>query len=215
MVVLDTGDLGAGEMTWASRPSPILIHENPPGNDSKNSIGSPTSQPYHAELASHLIEALSLPTDDASPSEADMFRVLSKDIGAISWSIEEFRNHFVTSAGIRELLALSRARVVTGPPALVESVVAEIRQVLTQPKDPVVLLSSINDCRGRPNPKNRVEDVWATSSLRRELVDLDLAARYLQLRYAEDHPEILEPNTRRALVSLRDAGLTSPDVAKI
>jgi glutamate-ammonia-ligase adenylyltransferase len=213
LVVLDMGDLGAREMTWASRPSAILIRENPPGGDTGNSIPSPTSQPYHVDLASHLIDALSLPAIDGNSDEADMHQVFSEDFGAVCWSVGEFRDHFASSSGTAELLALSRARVVAGPPALAEIVRREIRVLLTQPKDPDVLLSSIDDRRTRPVAMNREEEFWATSSLRREIRNLDLAVRYLQLRYIEDHPELLEPNTHRVLVRLRDAGLLGPDVA--
>ena len=164
-------------------------------------------------LASYLIEAYSLPAVGGGPPELDGGRDSPEGFGKVDWSFEEFRDHFGNSPSIRDLLALSRARVVTGPPALAEAVLGEIREILTRPKDPDMLPSSLDECRQRPNPNNRTEDVWTAASLGRELAGLDLAARYLQLRHAEDRPEILQPDTHRALVGLRDAGLVAADVA--
>jgi glutamate-ammonia-ligase adenylyltransferase len=61
--------------------------------------------------------------------------------------------------------------------------------------------------RARIEKEKGTKDIWDLKQVRGGLVDLEFIAQYLQLVHAAAHPEILSPNTAKALANLDHAGL--------
>ncbi|MBT8005368.1 MAG: hypothetical protein HN578_20845, partial [Rhodospirillales bacterium] len=69
------------------------------------------------------------------------------------------------------------------------------------------LLADVASMRSRMDDEHHTENPLAIKHLRGGLVDIEFISQYLQLRHAHEHPEILSPNTHKALESLIKYGL--------
>jgi glutamate-ammonia-ligase adenylyltransferase len=110
-------------------------------------------------------------------------------------------------------MALTRARVIAGPPELVAGIEAVIQTELTRERDPVALVADVSEMRARMDEEHHTESIWQVKHLRGGMVDIEFIAQYLQLRHAHAYPEILSANTMRALVAIRDAEILDPSTA--
>ena len=108
-------------------------------------------------------------------------------------SASTFARYQRCEAWVWEQMALTRARVVAGPPALASEIEGIIRSVLTRPRDAEALVVEVADMRAR-------------------MADIEFIAQYLQLLHAHAAPRVLSPNTRDALVRLCEAGVLAPAV---
>ena len=96
-------------------------------------------------------------------------------------------------------MALTRARVVSGPPAFAARVEEAIRAVLCRQRDPAEVAADVVEMR-RAIAKEKGEDArWDLKYAAGGLVDLEFIAQYLQLVHAAEKPEILDTNTARVL----------------
>jgi glutamate-ammonia-ligase adenylyltransferase len=112
-------------------------------------------------------------------------------------------------------MALTRARVVSGPESLRRDVEETIRTVLCQPRDRVKIAADVRDMRRRIAQEKGSSDPWDLKYVDGGLIDIEFIAQYLQLIHAADHPDILDQNTARALEKLRDEGLIGAGDAEI
>ena len=67
--------------------------------------------------------------------------------------------------------------------------------------------------RARLEAERHTDFIWKVKHVRGGLIDVEFIAQALQLAHAHAHPEVLSPNTRTALRSLRDAGVVEAAVA--
>ena len=145
--------------------------------------------------------------------EVDMRLRPAGGAGPIASSLEGFLRYQRESAWTWEHMALTRARVIAGPPELAARAGEAIRQILTAPRDPARLLVDVADMRARMEREHRPQSIWDVKHLRGGFVDVEFAAQYLELRHAHDHPEVLSTNTTEALERIAAAGLLDAAVA--
>ena len=145
--------------------------------------------------------------------EVDMRLRPAGSAGPIASSLEGFLRYQRESAWTWEHMALTRARVIAGPPELAARAGEAIRQILTAPRDPARLLVDVADMRARMEREHRPQSIWDVKHLRGGFVDVEFVAQYLELRHAHDHPEVLSTNTTEALERIAAAGLLDAAVA--
>jgi glutamate-ammonia-ligase adenylyltransferase len=112
-------------------------------------------------------------------------------------------------------MALTRARVISGPPALRAAVAAAIREVLLKPRDRAKTAADVRAMRHRIAKEKGTKDPWELKQVRGGLVDLEFIAQYLQLVHAAGQPRILRQNTIEALQNLAQAGVLDPGAADV
>ncbi|MCZ7595282.1 MAG: hypothetical protein M5U16_10505 [Hyphomicrobium sp.] len=112
-------------------------------------------------------------------------------------------------------MALTRARVIAGPPQLRASVEAAVRAALVLPRERTKIAADVRDMRERIFKEKGTDDIWELKQVRGGLVDVEFIAQYLQLVHAAAHPEVLDQNTLEAYRKLRDAGLLAQDHAEV
>ena len=135
--------------------------------------------------------------------------------GPVATQLSSFIDYQAKEAWTWEHLALTRARVISGPPELRGRVEAAIRQALLKPRDAGKLTADVREMRERIAKEKGTDDIWDLKQVRGGLVDLEFIAQYLQLRYAAAHPEVLDQNTVEAFRKLRDAGVLSAEHADV
>ncbi len=209
-VVVAMGKLGGREMTAASDLDLILIYDAP--EDTKGSDGQrPLTVPeYYARLTQRLISALSAPTAEGLLYEVDMRLRPSGQKGPLAVRFQSFESYQSKEAWTWEHMALTRARVVAGAPALAERVNAAICGVLTRPRDREKLAKDVREMRERIAREKGTADIWELKQVRGGLVDLEFTAQFLQLAHAQSAPQLLDQSTLGALRKLDAAGHVGP-----
>jgi glutamate-ammonia-ligase adenylyltransferase len=218
--LLALGKLGGREMTATSDLDLIIVYdfdaEHPQSDGARPLYGAQ----YFARLTQRLIGALSSPTNYGSLYQVDMRLRPSGRAGPVATSIEAFANYQETEAWTWEHLALTRARVISGPPEFAARVERTIRSVLCRRRDPAAVAADVVDMRQAIAREKGENARWDLKYASGGLVDLEFIAQYLQLVHAADHPEILDTTTARVfdkawrlnLLSAEDADVLRPAV---
>jgi glutamate-ammonia-ligase adenylyltransferase len=131
----------------------------------------------------------------------------------VASSLEAFARYHDELAWTWEQMALTRARVVAGDPALGARVMALVRAVLTRPRKADQLVVDVADMRRRMEEQHRNPSPWELKHRRGGLIDIEFIAQYLQLREAARAPAVLHQNTRQALWAQVATGAIERDAA--
>ena len=218
IAVVAMGKLGGREMTAASDLDLILLYDHDPeamGSDGAKSL-APTV--YYTRLTQRLVAALSAPTAEGTLYEVDFRLRPSGQAGPLATRVSAFETYQDKDAWTWEHMALTRARLIAGDPALIARAKASIRKVLTRPRDPAKLALEVADMRARIQAEKGSKDVWDLKQVAGGLVDLEFIAQFLQLRHAAEAPDILHTTTatvlraaaRKGFLPLRDAEILLP-----
>jgi [glutamine synthetase] adenylyltransferase / [glutamine synthetase]-adenylyl-L-tyrosine phosphorylase len=207
--IVAMGKLGGAEMTAASDLDLIVVYDHAPGATQSNGRRPlPVSQ-YYARLTQRLISALSAPTAEGRLYDVDMRLRPSGQKGPVATQLSSFVEYQTREAWTWEHLALTRARLVTGSPALRGKVEAAIRTTLLRPRDRGTITADVRKMRDLIAAEKGTEDIWDLKQVRGGLVDLEFIAQYLQLVHAAVQPQILSPTTAEAYERLAAAGIIS------
>jgi Glutamine synthetase adenylyltransferase len=211
--VVAMGKLGSREMTVRSDLDLIFVYTTPPDGAASDGPRPVPAAHYFARLSQRMIAALTAPTAEGRLFEVDMRLRPSGKAGPIAVSAESFRRYQLNDAWTWEHMALTRARLIAGPPALVAEIEAYIRASLTRRRDERTLVTDVAEMRGRMAREHPGRSIWDVKHVRGGLVDVEFITQYLQLLHGHAHPEVLAPSTAKALRRLRRAGLLDITVA--
>ena len=104
---------------------------------------------YYTRFTQRLISAFTAPTAEGNLYEVDMRLRPSGQKGPVATQLSSFIDYQASEAWTWEHMALTRARVVSGPPALRAAVEEAIRDVLLQPRDRAKIAADVRDMRAR------------------------------------------------------------------
>lgn len=215
-VVVAMGKLGSRQLTITSDIDLIVIYDVAPGEGPRLSDGTKPLSPneYYIKLTQRLTNAITAPMGDGRLYEVDMRLRPSGNAGPLATSLDAFLKYQTTDAWTWEHMALTRARVIGGDPALADRVSAAIRSVLTAPRDADRLLWDVADMRRRIEKEFGTTNVWNVKYARGGLIDIEFIAQYLQLRHGHERPDILHIGTAKALGCAARTGALDPEVAE-
>jgi len=209
--ILALGRLGAREMTASSDLDLIVIYDfdqQHPSSDGKRPL---YGAQYFARFTQRLIGALTVRTNYGVLYSVDMRLRPSGRSGPLATQMAGFASYQAREAWTWEHMALTRARVVSGPPRLAAKIEAAIDGVLRRkrnaPKiaeDVVEMRAAIAKDKGDANP-------WDLKYAAGTLVDIEFIAQYLQLIHAAAMPEILDTSTARVLEKASRLGALKPE----
>jgi glutamate-ammonia-ligase adenylyltransferase len=214
MTVLGLGKLGGREMTVTSDLDLILIYDAPVTVELSDGRKPLPVSTYYMRLWQRMVNALTALTPEGLLYEVDMRLRPSGTKGPLATSFTAFRRYHAESAWTWEHMALTRARPVAGSAALADPVMAEIRRVLTSPREADRLVVDVADMRRRIADQHRRPPVWDAKHRRGGLIDIEFIAQYLQLRWGHQCPEALRQNTGTALAALGRAGVLEAGAAE-
>jgi glutamate-ammonia-ligase adenylyltransferase len=213
--LLALGKLGGREMTATSDLDLIIVYdfdaEHPQSDGERPLYGAQ----YFARLTQRLISALSSQTNYGALYQVDMRLRPSGRSGPVATSIDAFASYQESEAWTWEHMALTRARVVSGPAAFATRVDTVIRAVLCRRRDRVVVAADVVEMRQAIAKEKSEEARWDLKYAAGGLVDLEFIAQYLQLVHAAQQPEILDTSTARVLDKARRLGLLSAEEADV
>jgi [glutamine synthetase] adenylyltransferase / [glutamine synthetase]-adenylyl-L-tyrosine phosphorylase len=215
MAVLALGKLGGREMNTGSDLDLIFIYDAPVDRESDGPKPLQAGQ-YFGRWSQRLITGLTVHTAEGPLYEVDMRLRPSGNKGPIASNLEGFVRYQTSEAWTWEHMALTRARPVAGPHALMAAAAAAVTDILTRPRDPRKLLADVADMRRRMAKEHPGTSSWDVKHRRGGMVDIEFIAQYLQLRHAADSPFVLAPNTTDALSNLAKCGaLAATDAAML
>ncbi len=217
LAVVALGKLGGREMLPGSDLDLILIYDHAAGVETSSGRAKrggpalrelPVSQ-YFARLAQQVIVAINAPGAEGKLYEVDMRLRPSGSKGPVAVSLAAFQRYHAEDAWTWERMALTRARVVAGPPGLRRKVETAIRAALQRPDAAARARPDAVAMRERLLRDLPPEGPWDVKLGRGGLVEVDFISQALQLIHARDHPAVLAPNTCEALRRLAAVGALS------
>ncbi len=218
MVVVLLGKAGSREMMAGSDLDLMFIYDHPADiTESSGRRPLPASQWFIRAV--HAYVAAATAPDAVGPMFAiDMRLRPSGNKGPVAVSLGAFERYHAAGvdhngAWTWERMALTRARVVAGPPALRARVEQAIRTAITNAGPPDRIRADAAAMRTRLLRDLPPGGPWDVKLRPGGQIEVEFIAQTLQLVHAPIHPGILHSGIRHALASLRDAGLVPADDA--
>ncbi len=212
-VVMAMGKLGGREMTAASDLDLILIYDFDETATASDGAKPLAPAQYYGRLTQRLISGLSVPTAEGQLYDVDMRLRPSGQKGPLATNLSSFIQYQAGDAWTWEHMALTRARIVSGPEALRSKVNATIHTTLTRSRDRSKTAADVLDMRRLIAAEKGTDNIWNLKQVPGGLVDVEFIAQYLQLVSAAQHPGVLDTNTLAAISKLAAAGVLSASAA--
>jgi len=213
--ILALGRLGAFEMTANSDLDLIVIYDfdrKSPNSDGKRPL---YGAQYFARFTQRLISALTVQTNYGALYQVDMRLRPSGRSGPLATQIGGFASYQKREAWTWEHMALTRARVVSGPPDFAARIDAAIRDVLCRKRDARAIAADVVEMRAAIAKEKGEANPWDLKYAAGGLIDIEFIAQYLQLAHAAATPGILDTSTARALEKAAGLGVLKPEDAAV
>lgn len=221
LAVVALGKLGGREMLPGSDLDLVLIYDHAAEaemSEGKAKRGQPAPRPlpvtqYFARLAHQVIGAINAPGAEGRLYEVDMRLRPSGSKGPVAVSLSSFQRYHAEESWTWERMALTRARVVAGPPGLKRKIEAAIRAALLRPDAAEKAIPDAVAMRARMLRDLPPDGPWDLKLGRGGLVEVEFVAQALQIAHVRQHPGVLATTTRLALARLAEAGVLEPEEA--
>ncbi len=208
LAVVALGKLGGREMLPGSDLDLVLLYDH--DEAATESQGGPRPLPasqYFIRLAQQVVGAISSAGAEGRLYDVDMRLRPSGNKGPVAVRLAGFAAYHQAQSWTWERMALTRARVVAGPPALRKRTAEVLRAALLRPEDPARVLADATAMRARMLRELPPDGPWDVKAMPGGLVEVEFIAQALQLAHAPAHPTVLAGNTAIALERLGAAGL--------
>jgi [glutamine synthetase] adenylyltransferase / [glutamine synthetase]-adenylyl-L-tyrosine phosphorylase len=234
MAVVAMGKAGGREMMAGSDLDLMLIYDHPEGvSESRGERRLPVSQ-WFVRAAHAYVAAVTARGVDGPLYEVDMRLRPSGNKGPVAVSLASFRRYHAESAWTWERMALTRARVVAGPPALRARIETAIAEALAaqgdadrvptdgeQVRSDAAAMRSDAECvrsdaaamRARMLRDLPPDGPWDVKLRAGGQIEVEFIAQVVQLIHARVAPQLCSPTTRIALNALAKAGMLAADDA--
>ena len=196
-VVLGMGSLGAERLNAASDLDLIVIYD-PAGVETSEGPRPLATRPYYARLTQALVTAVSAPMAEGRLYAVDMRLRPSGRQGPVATALQSFRAYQMEEAWTWEHLALTRARVLAGPPELAAEVEAARLAVLAAKGQGAQVMPDLAEMRARIFAAKAPDGAWEAKIGPGRLQDIELLAQSFALRMAAPARRV-EPQLRAGL----------------
>jgi glutamate-ammonia-ligase adenylyltransferase len=213
--VIAMGKLGSEEMSSTSDLDLIMLYDADDADATSDGPRPLSASQYYARVCQQLIAALTAPTTEGKLYEVDMRLRPSGNSGPIATHFESFVSYQASEAWTWEHMALTRARVLTGPDELKARAAAAIAETLRRPRDIAKTAFDVADMRARVEREFPSRNHWELKYVRGGLVDLEFICQYLQLVHGAAHPDVLHHHTRTSLARIAEARLIPAEDADL
>ena len=216
MAVVALGKAGGREMMAGSDLDLMLIYDHP--EDAADSRGEPNirrlpASQWFVRAAHAYIAAVTAPGVDGPLYATDMRLRPSGNKGPVAVSLKSFQYYHENSAWTWERMALTRARVIAGPPALRAEIEAGIEIAITHAGEPQTIRADAAAMRARLARDLPPTGRWDVKLRSGGQIDVEFICQTLQLVHAARQPGVRSETTRIALRQLANAGALPADDA--
>lgn len=194
--VCGMGKLGGEEMTAGSDLDLIVIYDS----------ADESAQTWFTRFTQRLITGLTAPTAEGELYEVDMRLRPSGRAGPVAVSLRAFRHYQNEEAWTWEHMALTRIRFVSGDAALGQEVLEIAADAIcARAKSPrrKQIPSDVSEMRQTLYREKPGKGLWDLKTAEGALIDIEFMAQQDMLQRAR--PDLIRPNTARALSGLADA----------
>jgi glutamate-ammonia-ligase adenylyltransferase len=208
--VIGMGKLGSREMTATSDLDLVLIYdfdENRPDSDGAKSLHAVQ---YYTRLTQRLVSALTVATRRGRLYDVDMRLRPSGGKGPLATQFGSFIDYQKNEAETWEQMALTRARPIAGDESLAQDMRQSIVLALAHQRNDAELRRSVRQMRGLIAQEKGDANIWDLKLVKGGVMDIEFIAQYLSLRYAADHPSILDVETHAVIRKAGELGLVPP-----
>jgi glutamate-ammonia-ligase adenylyltransferase len=211
--VVAMGKLGSEEMSASSDLDLIVIYDVPDADAQSNGERPLYASQYYARVCQQLINALTAPTAEGKLYEVDMRLRPSGNAGPIATAFDSFVTYQEAEAWTWEHMALTRARVISGPQDLRMRIEDAIARTILKERNAALIAKDVADMRDRLAKERHSQNPWELKHVRGGLVDIEFICQYLQLVHANRHPAIRHTHTRTSLVRIAEERLLPAETA--
>jgi glutamate-ammonia-ligase adenylyltransferase len=206
VAVVALGKAGSREMMAGSDLDLMLVHSFPPQVVQSEGARPIAAQQWFTRAAHAVVAALTAPGAEGPLYHVDMRLRPSGNKGPVAVSLPAFRAYHAGSAWTWERMALTRARIVAGPPAMRARVDRAVAEAL-RTGDPTRVRADAAAMRARMLRDLPASGPWDVKLRPGGLVEVEFIAQALQLLCG-----VRSPVTRHALALLAEHGaLTDAD----
>ncbi|HJS86800.1 MAG TPA: bifunctional [glutamine synthetase] adenylyltransferase/[glutamine synthetase]-adenylyl-L-tyrosine phosphorylase [Acetobacteraceae bacterium] len=214
MAVVLLGKAGGREMMAGSDLDLMLIYDHPAeASESQGGKRSLLAPQWFVRAAHAFVGALTTPGAEGPFYAVDMRLRPSGNKGPVAVSLSAFRRYHQEAAWTWERMALTRARVAAGPPALRQSVEAAIATALDA-GNPAQTRADAAAMRARMWRDLPPDGPWDVKLRAGGQVEVEFIAQVLQLLHPCE-PTLRDPTTRVALANFAEKSLLAPDDAAL
>ncbi len=207
MAVVAMGRLGSHEMTATSDLDLVIVYDFDATRPESNGKRALHAVQYYTRLTQRLISALTVSTRRGSLYEVDMRLRPSGKKGPLAVQLSSFRAYQSREAETWEHMALTRARSVCGDGSLMDEVSAEIRTILSRPREKSVVARDTREMRALIAQEKGDADRADIKILRGGLIDIEFVAQFLILAHAHAYPQLLLASVADVLQQARNLQL--------
>ena len=205
--IIAYGKLGGLELGYGSDLDVVFLYDDADEPDPDR------AQEVYAAFVRKLITWLTLRTAAGELFDIDTALRPNGNSGLLVTSITSFekyqRGRGSNAAWTWEHQAITRARCVTGPPALAERFEATRRAVMAAEREPEALKAEVHSMRDKVRAARPVKpEVFDVKHSDGGMMDAEFAVQYLVLRHGAAHPDMLDNKGNIALLQRAEhAGL--------
>ena len=182
--IIGMGKLGSHEMTFTSDIDLVFVYsvaDFDAVSDGEKSFGASV---YFNRLAQRFLGALTSMGTGGRLYEVDTRLRPSGAQGLLAVSTQALTHYFEEMAWTFEYMAFTKARVVSGSPAIKETLDHFICSLLSKPRDLEKLRADASDMRKRIAKEHPGVNAWDIKYVQGGLMDIDFIAQYLLLHHA-------------------------------
>ena len=221
LAVVALGKAGGQEMMAGSDLDLMLIYHHPARAQASSIAATPAARSlpisqWFIRAVHAYIAALTAPDADGPTYAIDMRLRPSGNKGPVAVSLTAFERYHAhdapgDGAWTYERMALTRARVVAGPPALQRRIEAAIRVAIAGAGPAAKIRADAAAMRGRLLRDLPASGPWDVKLRSGGQIEVEFITQTLQLIHAPGRPELANPTTRIALARFGAAGLFPPE----
>ncbi|MDP2792978.1 MAG: bifunctional glutamine synthetase adenylyltransferase/deadenyltransferase, partial [Sulfurisoma sp.] len=204
--IIGYGKLGGKELGYASDLDIIYLYDD----------DAPEAPEIYARLGQRINTWLTSLTSAGMLYDTDLRLRPNGASGLLVSTVEAFEHYQQNQAWIWEHQALTRARYSAGNAEIGASFERIRREVLAQPRDPLVLKKEVLEMRQKmldahPNASGQFD----LKHDRGGIIDVEFAVQYLVLAHAHARPELTRNVGNLALLGIAaELGLIAPELAE-
>ncbi len=214
VAILGLGRLGTRELTAGSDLDLVVLYDF--DEDTRDSTGSRPLDVvvYHTRLTQRLVAALTVPTRRGLLYEVDLRLRPQGGKGPVASQFKGFIAYQHNEADLWEHMALTRARLLVGAPAIAEHVNEAVREIVAAKREWKHVASEVRSMRNLIAQEKGDDNPWDLKLAKGGLTDLDFIAQALVLAHSAQHPALIGTAPEATFHEASKAGLIGEEDAR-